>query len=159
MRSSVTLRWSDAWLLTAIHYASASRAAPITHILAASDLINHSTLTAEELQSGLFRLEQAGLVEQAGHSLSFQCTPASRERFDRLKPHSKTLFDLWKAIEASLDAASWVPGEPLPHPDNFHSYPGLTESIFSRARTSYLTPQRTPRRAKRRHGGPYQGAA
>ncbi len=156
MPSSVTLRWSDAWLLTAIYYAAASRAAPLTHILAASDLINHSTLTVEELRSGLFRLEQAGLIEQATQSLSFQCTPASRERIDRLKPSSKTLFALWKAIEASLGTAPWVPGEPVTHPDNYHSYPGITESIFSRALTSYLTPQRTPRRAKKRLGGPHE---
>ena len=152
MPPTVTLRWSDAWLLTAIYHSAVSRAAPLTHILAASDLINHATLTLEELQSGLFRLEKAGLISRDGRSLTFRCSPASLERIGRLNPPSKSLFDLWKAIEVSLDAVPWVPGEPVPHPDNFSSYPGLTVSIYSRALTSYLAFPRKPRRARLRRG-------
>ncbi|MEI6667489.1 MAG: hypothetical protein WCP29_04970 [Acidobacteriota bacterium] len=159
MPSSVMLRWSDAWLLTAIYYAAGSRAAPLTHILAASDLINHATLTIEELRSGLVRLEKAGLIAQAGTSLTFQCTPAARERIGLLKPASKALFDLWKALEASLGVAPWVPGEPAPHPDNVFSYPGLTESVFARALKSYLTPRATSRGPKKEHGRPNEPPA
>ncbi len=159
MAPSVTLRWSDVWLLAAIYYSSASRPAPLTHILAASDLINHATLTIEEMQSGLFRLARAGLITQAGKALSFQCTPAARERIGHLKAASKTYFDIWKALEASLGVAPWVPGEPVPHPDNVQSYPGLTEALFASALGSYLKPRGTPRRPKKRLSGPNEPPA
>jgi hypothetical protein len=156
MPSSATLRWSDAWLLTAIYFSSATSPAPLTHILAASDLVNHATPTIEELQSGLARLEMASLIVQAGDPLAFQCTPESRKRIDGLRQPANSLFDLWKALEVSLGTAPWIPGEPVPHPDNTRSYPGLTAAVFSSAINSYFAPRRTSRRAKRGHGGTHK---
>jgi len=151
MTSSRRLRWSDVWLLMSIKLASSRRAAPIAHVLAASDLYNHATLGYEELTSGLHRLTRAGLVVQPAEPLEFRCAPGVRARLRRIGAKAKTAYDEWKAVELALEAVAWVPGEPWPHPANHHAHPGLTREIFDEALADYLRPphQRRATHAKR----------
>lgn len=138
MKETTQLRWSDAWLLAAIYQCSKEKPADLVEILAAADFINHALLNVEELRSGLFRLENAGLITVAGTPLSFQCTPESLAKIKLLLKKSKTALQLWKELENSLGVIQWMPGEPLPHPANAHTYPGLTADIYQEAVDDYL---------------------
>jgi hypothetical protein len=143
MNDSTQLRWSDAWLLAAIYLRSKEKPANLTEILAAADFINHAVPNPEELESGLFRLKEASLVNQEGTHLSFQCTPEALERINLLK--FKTTLQLRKELENSLDVVRWTPGEPLPHPANVHAYPGLTAAVYQEAVEDSLKSMRRSR--------------
>ena len=138
MKEATQLRWSDAWLLAAIYHCSKEKPAGLVEILAAADFINHAVLNLEELQSGLFRLEKAGLINQTGPQLCFQCTPAALAKIKLLLNKSKTALHLWKELENSLNVIRWIPGEPVPHPANMHSYPALTAAAYQEAVDNYL---------------------
>ena len=143
MKETTQLRWSDAWLLAGIYQCSKDKPANLVEILAAADFINHAVLNLEELQSGLFRLENAGLIAGAETRLSFQCTPDTLAKIKLLLKNSQTAFQLWKELENSLGVIRWMPGEPLPHPANAHAYPGLTADIYQEAVDDYLKRMRS----------------
>jgi hypothetical protein len=143
MTDSTQLRWSDVWLLAAIYQCSKDKPANLTEILAAADCINHAVLNVEELESGLFRLKEASLINRAETHLSFQCTPEALERINLLK--FKTGLQLCKELENSLGVVRWIPGEPLPHPANVHTYPGLTAAVYQEAVDNYLKRMRRSR--------------
>jgi hypothetical protein len=146
MRETAELRWSDAWLLAAIYQCSKEKPADLVEVLAAADFINHAVLNVEELQSGLFRLENAGLIQRAeAQQLSFQCTPEALAKIKLLLKKSKTALQLWKELENSLAVARWIPGEPLPHPANVHNYPGLPAAVYQDAVDNYLKRMRCAR--------------
>ncbi len=140
MKGTNQLRWSDAWLLAAIFQSSREKPADLVGILAAADFIHHAVPNLEELQSGLFRLESAGLIHRPdSQQLGFQCTSAALAEIEPLLKKSKTAHQLWKELEISLGAARWIPGEPVPHPANAHRYPGLTPVVYQKAVDDYLT--------------------
>jgi hypothetical protein len=143
MNDSTQLRWSDAWLLAAIYLRSKEKPANLSEILAAADFINHAVPNSEELESGLFRLKEASLINQADKQLSFQCTPEALERINSLK--FKTTLELRKELENSLGVVRWTPDEPLPHPANVHTYPGLTAAVYQEAVDKYLKSMRRSR--------------
>ncbi|MCX6900524.1 MAG: hypothetical protein NT105_17735 [Verrucomicrobia bacterium] len=145
MNDMPQLRWSDAWLLAAIYHCSKQEPANLVEILATADFINHAIPNVEELQSGLFRLEKAGLITAAGTPLSFQCSPEALAKIKLLLKKSKTLFQIWEGLENNLEVTRWVPGEPLPHPANAYSYPGLSAEIYREAVDDYLKRMRSRR--------------
>lgn len=146
MKETAELRWSDAWLLAAIYQCSKEKPADLVEMLAAADFINHAVLNMEELQSGLFRLENAGLIQRAeAQPISFQCTPGALAKIKLLSKMSKTALHLWKELENSLAVVRWIPGEPVPHPANVHNYPGLTAAVYQDAVANYLKRMRCAR--------------
>jgi hypothetical protein len=145
MSETPQLRWSDAWILAAIYQCSKEKPADLVEILAAADFINHAVLNVEELQSGLFRLEKAGLIVEAKTPLTFQCTPEALAKIKSLLREPKTPLQLWKELESSLGVVRWMPGEAIPHPANAHHYPGLTALIYQEAVDKYLKRMRSRR--------------
>lgn len=145
MKETTQLRWSDAWILAAIYQCSKEKPANLVEILAAADFINHAVLNLEELQSGLSRLKNAGLINEAETQLSFQCTPEALAKIKLLLKKSKTAVQLWKELENSLAVVRWIPGEPVPHPANVHSYPALTAAVYQEAVDNYLKRMRSAR--------------
>lgn len=143
MSETPQLRWSDAWLLAAIYQCSKERPADLVEILAAADFINHAVLNVEELESGLFRLEKAGLITGTETTLTFRCTPEALSKIELLLKKAKTPLQLWKELENNLGAVRWIPGEPMPHPANAHSYPGLTAVVYQEAVDAYLKRMRS----------------
>src|SRR5579872_3766695 len=92
---------SDAWLLLAILY-NGEQGAGIEGIIRAGDFINHAIFTDDELQSGLTRLQEAGLVERSGDI--YRASPAawsahvSKKRryvFKELEDMERFLNDDW----------------------------------------------------------------
>lgn len=132
------LRWSDAWLLTAIYQRSREVPADLVDILAAADFINHAVPNPEELESALVRLGDAGLIERAGEGLHFVCTAEARATIEDVSGGAETVYDLWKQLEHRLDVVPWTPGESLPHPDNSQSYPGFDADVYKVAVEAYL---------------------
>jgi len=59
---------SDAWLLLSIIYASRFPPVTLAKIQSAADFIRHTFLTHEELNLGLKRLIENGLVRKAGEA-------------------------------------------------------------------------------------------
>lgn len=59
---------SDAWLLLSIVYASRFPPVTLAKILAAGDFIRHAGFTREELDMGLRRLIEGGMVRKAGEN-------------------------------------------------------------------------------------------
>ncbi len=55
-------RWSDSWLLLAVLWAARDGAASLSAIIGAGDAINHALFTPAELNGGLARLIDGGLV-------------------------------------------------------------------------------------------------
>src|SRR3982750_4276137 len=131
------LRWSDVWLLTSLWYASRKRPADLVDLLAVADLINHAVPNPEELQSGLVRLREAGLIEQEEGAFRFRCSSKAVGVIEPFASESKTLRQLWKELEARLGATQWTPGEPLPHPANDKEYPGFTTDTYAQAVEQY----------------------
>lgn len=137
------IRWSDVWLLTAIYQSSREVPASLTDVIAAADFINRSVPNPEELESGLFRLRKALLVTEIGGSLRFMCTAAALERIEAVAKVTRSAYDLWKELERKLDAVPWSPGEPLPHPENTHRYPGFSAKVYEETVQQYLRRMRS----------------
>ena len=88
-------------------------------------------------------MQKARLINQADTHLSFQCTPEALERINLLK--FKTTSQFWKGLEDSLGVVRWIPGEPVLHPANVHTYPGLTAAVYQEAVDNYLKRMRRSR--------------
>jgi hypothetical protein len=60
--------WSDAWLLTAAHFAEEN---PVTlrGLIGAGDGVNHAIFTDDEIDHGLTRLSAAGLARLEGETI------------------------------------------------------------------------------------------
>lgn len=137
------LRWSDVWLLTAIYQTSGEAPADLVAVIAAADFINHAVPNPEELESGLFRLRQAGLIVEIDERLRFQCTPEALATIEDLAAKTASVHDLRKGLEQRLRVGPWAPGEPLPHPQNSHHYPGFSSSTYQGAIQRYLKKMRS----------------
>lgn len=138
MEHQPKIRWSDAWLLTAIYQSSREAPADLVDVIAAADFVNHAVPNPEELESGLARLREAGLIEPAGGPLHFVCTAEALARIEDIAADATSIYDVWKDLERRLGAVPWTPGEPLPHPDNSRSYPGFNAAVYKEAVEAYL---------------------
>ena len=61
-----TFTWTDAWVLASVAVAGGLKGGELKDVIAAGDLINRATFTADELRSGLSKLVNAGFVEHGG---------------------------------------------------------------------------------------------
>ena len=95
----MTWSWSDAWLLTAAHFTGEN---PVTlrRLFGAGDAINHALFTDNELDSGLTRLQAAGLARLDGDKivLSDEALRLCREAVDS----TGYMFGATKTVEAAL---------------------------------------------------------
>lgn len=138
MKTKSQLRWSDAWLLAAIYIAGKDEAVAIEHIIAAADYINHAIPNYEELGSGLIRLEEHSLIVRVTNDLCFRCSAEALNVIGECSSGNQSPYQLRKALEARLHVSQWVPAEPLPHPENRMTYPGLTTEVYDSAVAAYL---------------------
>lgn len=138
MNSNTQLRWSDAWLLLAIHYAQERVLTCLGAIVAAADYINHAVINYEELTSGLVRLEKAGLITVATDLRSVTCSARALSIIQPVIERVRSAHETRKEIEREIGAVPWLPGEPVPHPANNIEYPGLTKDKYSAAVDEYL---------------------
>lgn len=132
------LRWSDAWLLLAVFYARDRQEACLSAIMATADHINHAVMNYEELASGLVRLERAALIKVAPDLSSITCSREAERIIDPIAKRTRTMYETRREIERSIDAVSWTPKEPIPHPANSLRYPGLSREVYAAAVDAYL---------------------
>lgn len=89
-----TFQKSDAWLLLAVVMASNDKQASLQQIMDTGDYINHAVFSEEELESGLLRLEQAGLLTRNGERVL-----VNQSAFDLQMEASKKAKDLFKIMD------------------------------------------------------------
>jgi hypothetical protein len=75
--------WSDAWLLLAIGYAAQKGPSRLPRVIAAGDYIQHAIMTWEEVDGGLHRLGDAGLVKVRNQKILL--TPKGRRLINKLR--------------------------------------------------------------------------
>jgi hypothetical protein len=138
MNAENQLRWSDAWLLLAIHYAKDHALACLAAIMAAADYINHAIVNYEELASGMVRLERASLIKITPDFSSVTCSDKALAIIEPVVERIRTVHEARKEIERQINAAPWTTKEPVPHPANNLEYPGLTRDIYTGAVDEYL---------------------
>lgn len=101
--------WSDVWLLTAIYLAGPrGSAVPLEFIIGAGDYINHAIFTVSELNSGLSRLQRAGLIMV--HENGVALTPAGDELVTPTSEKSVNALKHMENIRKHLGAEDWKPG-------------------------------------------------
>ena len=124
--------WSDAWLLLAIGFASKRGPATLETIVAAGDGINFAIFRADELESGLARLANAGyIVENAGaFSLTEKVKPHSESFLAKLRSMDKRLSDVQHMLGA---ASAW---DHQPHKNNLR-YAGFSKEEYEKAVKRY----------------------
>lgn len=138
MTAETMLRWSDVWLLVALARGQRNGSCALSDLIEAADAIDHSVLNFEEVSSGMLRLEQHGLIAVDTVPLRLSCTDKARALLaSALEAHTDPQ-DVCRALERTLGARPWVPGEPLPHPDNSLRHPALTEESYRREVSAYL---------------------
>lgn len=129
---TVLFNWSDAWLLLSIGVAGQSGPATLEKIIAAGDRINFAIFKADELESGLVRLAQAGyiLANAGGFSLT-----------DKVKAHAELFQADQPSIHKRLSEVQTLLGA-APAPDeqpcvNNLKYPGFSQKAYEDAVVSY----------------------
>jgi hypothetical protein len=145
MNNEMQLRWSDAWLLLAVYYAKDRARACLSAIIAAADYINHAVMNYEELASGLIRLEHAGLITVASDLSRFTCLAKALGMIEPIVHRINTAHEVRREIEREINATPWNPKEPIPHPANNLTFPGLTKEIYKSAVDEYLKTMKSQR--------------
>jgi hypothetical protein len=121
--SGIPFRWSDAWLLLSIAWASrgGTAAAALDEVIAAGDALNHAIFTFEEVDGGVARLSVADLIAVVDQRV--QLTKAGKDLCDRMA--RPTAWDALTSIAQEL-------GVPEPHDGNaLHVDPSWTSKVFS----------------------------
>lgn len=138
MTAETMLRWSDVWLLVALARCERNGSCALSDVIEAADAVDHSVMNFEEVSSGMLRLEQHGLMLVDVAPLRLSCTDKARAQLaSALATHADPL-EACQVLERALGARPWVPGEPLPHPDNSLRHPALTEEDYRREVSAYL---------------------
>jgi hypothetical protein len=124
--------WSDAWLLLAVAFASQRGLATLETIIAAGDGINFAIFNADELESGLVRLAEAGyIVETAG---SFSLTEKVKPDSDSFLAKERAMHKRLRDVQEMLGAASAPDDQPC---KNNLKYPGFSKQQYEEAVVSY----------------------
>ena len=97
--------WPDAWLLTAIGCRLSVDEVSLAELIARADGIQHAVPTFDEMDGGLARLREAGLVNLNG--LCVRLTPAGLELLARSASPRKPLLAWQEDLERELRAAPW----------------------------------------------------
>ncbi len=128
----VVFNWSDAWLLLAIGLASETGPATLETIIAAGDRINFAIFTADELESGLVRLRDAGYI--VGGVSSFALTEKSKTLSESLQSKQESLHKQLSDAQEMLGAAAAPDEQPCA---NDLKYPGFSKEKYEEAVTRY----------------------
>ncbi|MCU0975952.1 MAG: hypothetical protein MUC71_06505 [Steroidobacteraceae bacterium] len=147
MTEEAKLRWSDVWFLTALGRCAAAGPCALSEVIAAADAIDHSVMNFEEVSSAMVRLERHGLITVDAAPLRLGCTDKARALLASAQDAHADPLEACRALEKALGARPWMPGEPLPHPDNSPRHPALAEEDYRREVAAHLarvTPWRPP---------------
>lgn len=120
------LRWTDVWILVAAYISHEKSKYNVHNIIAVADTINHAVVNYEEISSAMVRLEEHGLVEVEKIPWRIICTEKAIKLIQPIANKNSLAYRIWKEVEEQLNVSSWVPSEPLPHPDNNLIYPDFT---------------------------------
>ncbi len=100
------MQWSDAWLLLAVETARQGQSAVnLADIIAAGDWLNHAIFTADELEDGFRRLQQAGLLEIGGAAC--RLTDAFKDAWMATGAEEQSLDRQLEAVRKLLGAPKW----------------------------------------------------
>ena len=108
MTSDSRFLWSDAWLFLAIGYSNEKEASSLARVIGAADAIQHSVLTWEEVDGGLFRLGMAGYVTVRDEKVSL--TQQGRAIIEGLR--EKTVHGRQDELSVAIGALSWTGHDP-----------------------------------------------
>lgn len=132
------IRWSDVWFLVSLYYCSLRGKNRLRDVIGMADAINHSVMNFEEISSALVRLEKHRLISVDIMSWSVKCTAQGRRLVETLAKTNSLALRVWQALEKKLNVQPWVPGEPLPHPENNFRYPHFTNEVYVNEVAAYL---------------------
>jgi len=108
MTSDSRFKWSDAWLFLAIGYSNEKGASSLARVIGAADAIQHSVLTWEEVDGGLFRLGKAGYVTVRVGKVGL--TQQGRTILGGLQ--KRTVLDRQDELALAIGAPSWTAHDP-----------------------------------------------
>jgi hypothetical protein len=109
MASDSHFWWSDAWLFLAIGYSNDKGASSLARVIGAADAIQHSVLTWEEVDGGLFRLGMAGYVTVRDEKVSL--TQQGRAILEGLR--EKTVLNRQDELSIAIGALPWTGHDPV----------------------------------------------
>ena len=124
--------WSDAWLLLAVAVACQRGAANLENIIVAGDGINFAIFKADELESGLVRLTEAGYIEETAGS--FSLTGKVHPYCDTFLAEHRSMDKRLADVEALIGAASAPDDQPCL---NNLKYRGFSKKQYDEAVLSY----------------------
>jgi len=133
MTSNSRFLWSDAWLFLAIGYANDKGPSSLARVIGAADGIQHSVLTWEEVDGGLFRLGVAGYVIVRDEKVSL--TQQGRAILEGLR--EKTVFKRQDELSVAIGAPSWTGHDPAGARD--HDQPQIIDQRTYQAAVSQYT--------------------
>jgi hypothetical protein len=96
---------SDAWIFLSVAGAAGGELAALEQIMGIADYINRSIPSERELEGGLTRLLQAGLVHQEGRKLGL--TETGRVLKERCKQRSRTPLKKWTFLTKVFQVESF----------------------------------------------------
>ena len=125
-KETLLFNYSDASLLLAIGFASQRGPATLETIIGAGDGINFEIFSAEELESGLARLTEAGYIEEKANAffLTEKVKPESESFLAKRRSIDKRLRD----VREMLGAAS-SPFDEQPHKNTLR-YTGFSREQY-----------------------------
>ena len=91
--------WADAWVLTAAYFTQENPVS-LRALIGAGDAINHAIFTDDELDSGLTRLNAAGLAQLEGEAIVL--TDAAMRLCKDAVETTPYMLEAMKAVEAAL---------------------------------------------------------
>ncbi len=101
--------WSDAWLFLAIGYSNEKGESSLARVIGVADAIQHSVLTWEEVDGGLFRLGKAGYVIVRDGKVGL--TQQGRTILEGLQ--KKTVLDRQDELALAIGAPPWTAHDPI----------------------------------------------
>ena len=140
---NIRFRWSDAWLMLAVHMAAKNGSTSLAGVIGSADAIQHAIITKAELDGGVERLKQAGLLELK--SASFVLTPHAQAIADHAAKATSLIRDQEKLIEEALGASPWTPGD-QPHSAVGDGEPLISDDEYATALKNYHTAIRRRRK-------------
>jgi len=131
-------RWSDAWILLAVIYASREKPARLVDVIAAADFIQHAIVTYREMQGALGRLTAGGYITEDNGMLGQ--TAKTTRFYQTLREQRSNVRKDEQAVAEFIESTAWLPGDD-PHAMEIVAadYHGLSEADFNAAVDAYLS--------------------
>jgi hypothetical protein len=131
--SSANYKWSDAWFLLAISYASRNgEPASLSTVIGAADYINHAILTVAEIKSATFKLTRDEWIRYEDGE--FSATEKMIARFSKLP--GKSPMSQMEIVELWLNATAFE-GDDDPNVLTAPDFAEITEEMVDMATAEY----------------------